>query len=172
MQNMQSQRVVEVRLRQLLRELDALARRRNAPPGPPPFGPETPPSDMPPFPPPPENDMPGMGGGRLLDILCIEDGVPQIQLAKQLRIRPQSLSELLSRLENRGYIERTASDADKRQSIVRITESGRQKATEMRAVHQRAAEQFFSILTEEEKYTLEALLQKVLSANETENSAV
>ena len=108
-----NERSIEVRLRQMIRELDALARRKNGPPPgmcPPPM--EDAPPDMPfpppgippadaPFPPHAEDEVPrahSPGMGRLLGLLCDTDGTPQIELARAMRIRPQSLSELLCRM--------------------------------------------------------------------------
>lgn len=178
-----NERSIEVRLRQMIRELDALARRKNGPPPgmcPPPM--EDAPPDMP-FPPPPgippadapfpphaEDEVPrahSPGMGRLLGLLCDTDGTPQIELARAMRIRPQSLSELLCRMEQKGYVVRTPSESDKRQTIVHITDSGREKAAEMRKIHERAAAALFAPLTNAEKETLAALLQKVIAAGES-----
>lgn len=198
------ERTIEVRLRQMIRELDALARRKNAvlhgmcPPPPD----DRPPADRPPadgrmpteppidgkpsvehrpppaeplpgdmptdhrFPMPPDAESPAMG--RVLDLLCDTDGMVQVALARALRIRPQSLSELLCRMEQKGLVCRVPSDTDKRQSIVRVTDSGREKAAEMRKIHERAALALFAPLTNAEKETLAALLQKVIAAGEAD----
>lgn len=175
--------VIEVRLRQMIRELDALARRKNAglhgmcPPPlddrPPfadkPFAEDRPPLDMPPeppFPAPPPPDAESPAVGRVLDLLSDTDGMAQVALARALRIRPQSLSELLCRMEQKELIRRTPSEADKRQTIVRITDTGRDRAAEMRRIHERAATALFAPLTETEKETLAFLLQKVIDAGE------
>ena len=179
-------RIIEVQLRQMIRELDALARRKNA--GlhgmcPPPFddrppldgrmpmdmppGFDKPPVDMPPdnrFPLPPGTESPAVG--RVLDMLCDTDDMAQVSLAKALRIRPQSLSELLCRMEQKGLVCRAPSDTDKRQTLVRITDTGREKAAEMRGIHERAARALFAPLTDTEKETLAALLRKVIAAGE------
>lgn len=177
-------RIIEVQLRQMIRELDALARRKNA--GlhgmcPPPFDDRPPldgqmPMDLPPGfnkPPvdgnPPVDMPPGAESpavGRVLDLLCDTDGMAQVSLAKALRIRPQSLSELLCRMEQKGLVCRAPSDTDKRQTLVRITDTGREKAAEMREIHERAARALFAPLTDTEKETLAALLRKVIAAGE------
>jgi hypothetical protein len=40
-------------------------------------------------------------------------------------MRPQSLGEILSKLEQKGYITRTPSDSDKRVMIIRLTDEGK-----------------------------------------------
>ena len=177
-------RIIEVQLRKMIRELDALARRKNA--GlhgmcPPHFDDRPPldgqmPMDLPPgFDKPPVDgnppvDMPpgaeSPAVGRVLDLLCDTDGMAQVSLAKALRIRPQSLSELLCRMEQKGLVCRAPSDTDKRQTLVRITDTGREKAAEMREIHERAARALFAPLTDTEKETLAALLRKVIAAGE------
>lgn len=172
---------IEVQLRHMVRELNALARRKNAalhgmcpPPTDdrPPFDGRMPPEEHPPwnmppdnwFPMPPDADSPAVG--RALDLLCDTDGMVQVSLARALRIRPQSLSELLCRMEQKKYICRMPSEEDKRQTIVRITDIGREKAIEMRKIHERAAIALFAPLTDTEKETLAALLHKVIAAGE------
>ena len=48
--------------------------------------------------------MPGPGVSRALSILNDCGDMNQAQLAKELDIRPQSLSELIGKLEGDGYI--------------------------------------------------------------------
>jgi DNA-binding MarR family transcriptional regulator len=48
------------------------------------------------------------------------------ELAVAERLQPQSLTKLLSELEGEGYISRVKSDEDRRQSLLEITQKGKE----------------------------------------------
>ncbi len=102
--------------------------------------------------------------GRILVELEKLGDVTQKQLACALDIRPQSLSELLLKLESDGMIERCTCDSDKRASIVTLSAKGREHIDAVKAERRHFADEFLSPLSEEEKNTLAALLTKLLEA--------
>ncbi|MBR3746506.1 MAG: MarR family transcriptional regulator, partial [Selenomonadaceae bacterium] len=69
---------------------------------------------------------PKHGQGRILTALSHMDTVSQKELGFIMDMRPQSLGELLQKLESNGYISRHRSPADKRSLIIELTEKGRQ----------------------------------------------
>ncbi len=102
------------------------------------------------------------GSGRILEHLDTDRPVRPRELAEELGIRPQSVSEALLYLEKRGEIVRESDPQDKRSCLVTLSEAGKM-AKERAAVERRErAEALFSPLTEEEKKTLEAILNKIL----------
>ena len=68
---------------------------------------------------------PHRGQGRILTALKKMSGVNQRELAFILDIRPQSLGELLQKLEQNCYITRKIDENDKRSLIVELTEKGK-----------------------------------------------
>lgn len=96
----------------------------------------------------------------VLDILAEEDGVTSGVLAEILDMRPSSVTEILNKLEKRGEIERREDEQDKRIKRIYITATGREKADLNKP--QERSEEFFAGLTEEEKHTLDQLLNKVI----------
>lgn len=104
------------------------------------------------------------GRGRLLSRLRDNGPMSQSQLATLLEIRPQSLSELISKLESEGLISRTQSEEDKRQTIVSLTDAGEEKIAVISEARRRHAEEFFAPLDEQEKEILSAILQKLTEA--------
>ncbi|MEK1829854.1 winged helix DNA-binding protein [Priestia megaterium] len=74
-------------------------------------------------------------------------------------MRPQSIGELLSKLERKGYIVRTPSEKDRRVLSVELTEAGLEaiEATE----EQDNNSGIFDVLSEEEQDTLSHLMQKL-----------
>lgn len=103
----------------------------------------------------------------LLTVLEAGDGgIRQKDIAEKLGIRPSSLSEQIDRLEADRYLERTANPDDKRSTLIVLTEKGKARAWEVQDDRQKAAADFCSRLTEEEKDTLIALLDKLLACPE------
>ena len=107
------------------------------------------------------------GTGRILSKLVHQgDGISQAMLAEKLNIRPQSLSEALSKMEERGWIARRPNPSDKRGTLVYLTEEGRAQETHLAERRSRAADHLLSSLSDEEKISLAALLDKILAQNE------
>ena len=67
---------------------------------------------------------PYRGQGRVLKLLKMQPEISQKDLSELLDMRPQSLGELLAKLEQSGYITRSPSENDKRVMIVRLTQAG------------------------------------------------
>lgn len=101
------------------------------------------------------------GRGRILSILFLEDGLSQKILAERLEIRPQSLSETVVKLCEEGFVRRVASDHDKREILVFITDEGRVRAKEIKARREAFATEFFSVLSDSEKQDLKDILTKL-----------
>ena len=101
------------------------------------------------------------GKGRILTTLSREDGLSQRTLAERLDIRPQSLSETVVKLAEEGYIRRVASENDKRELLLFITDRGRVRASEIRARREAFASELFSVLSDGERRELENILKKL-----------
>ncbi|MPQ30513.1 MarR family transcriptional regulator [Clostridium estertheticum] len=108
----------------------------------------------------------GRGQGHLLGVLITNDGLTQKELSTQLRIRPTSLGELVSKLEQSNYVERRVNENDKRASNIYITEEGRKIVNEIMKERQVVINNMFIILSEDEKQQLLALMGKLITAME------
>ncbi len=110
-------------------------------------------------------DRDGEGGtmqdGLILHILSEEDGITQKVLAQKMHIRPQSLTGVLEKLEDKGLIRRQRSETDKREQNVFITDEGKKLSADLTAKRDRITEELFSILSDKEKAELYRLLTKV-----------
>ena len=91
----------------------------------------------------------------------MKEGINQKDLAFLLGIRPQTLGEMLQKLEERGMVERKKSEADGRVIEVTLTDKGRERAAEIAERRAVAAADMFAVLTEEEKEQLGAILDKL-----------
>lgn len=104
--------------------------------------------------------VPYSGQGRVLKLLKIKPEIPQKELAEILGMRSQSIGELLSKLERKGYITRTPSSRDKRVVIVRLTEEGA-NANEWEE-NQPDSIDIFNSLSEEEQKILNGYLSRII----------
>ena len=107
----------------------------------------------------------GKGFWHILDMLTEGDGISQQQIADEMDIRPQSVSEALVKMEDRGLIRRVSSEADKRSMLIYITEKGMEQRKQLAQARILHAEKFFSVLSDNEKRELFAILQKLNQAN-------
>lgn len=108
------------------------------------------------------------GFGHVLDLLSETNGISQQQIADTLGIRPQSVSEAITILEGRGFIRKETSEKDRRVALIYLTEQGQLHASELAQERADHAERFFSVLSDDEKETLLALLTKVNAERERE----
>ena len=75
-------------------------------------------------------------------------------------VQTGSLSEILAKMESAGLIERERDETDRRRSIVRLTQTGRDRAGKCRAGEH---PDMFSALNEEQKNQLKELLSILLA---------
>ncbi|MDO4284242.1 MAG: MarR family transcriptional regulator [Eubacteriales bacterium] len=108
------------------------------------------------------------GGGRggqngILRILAERGEMSQRELQEILRIQPGSMSEILAKLERKGFLIRQREEEDRRKSLLRITEAGRAEA-DARTEEGAEEDRLYDCLSGEEKEVLRALLKKVLQS--------
>lgn len=101
------------------------------------------------------------GSGKLLSLLSENENVTSRELAELLDVRPSSLSEMLTRLENEGLVTRSADDADKRVSRVSLTDGGKSLLSEVNAERESEAEKITACFTDEEAEQFSALCAKL-----------
>ena len=98
------------------------------------------------------------GQENILDILSQHHSISQKKLQEILGVEAGSLSEILSKLEQRDLIKRYKDEKDKRKSIISLTQKGINK------VHHKKSndEDLFDMLDEKERKQLAATLDKIL----------
>ncbi|MFX3617782.1 MAG: MarR family winged helix-turn-helix transcriptional regulator [Sporolactobacillus sp.] len=102
---------------------------------------------------------PHRGQGRILALLKMKPEISQKDLSYLLDIRPQSLGELLAKLERGGYISREPSETDRRIMNIKLTAEGA-KATE----HRPDSDTLFDCLSEEEQATFNSYLSRMIQS--------
>lgn len=105
---------------------------------------------------------PQRGQGRILRLLYLQDGVAQRDIAYTLDIRPQSLGEVLNKLEANGYVRREVDELDHRVQLVFLTEEGRAIAAQLNAPQERRRVDMFAVLEDDEREQLGRTLDKLI----------
>lgn len=96
------------------------------------------------------------------------DGVRQKTISEKAEINQSSVSELITKLEGDGYVQRRVDPTDKRATLLFLTELGQARAAEVEDEHSAMFEGLFCALNDEEKATLSHLLDKLLEEKEAE----
>lgn len=102
------------------------------------------------------------GQGRILAVLKLRDGISTKDLSYLLGLRVSSLNELLAKMEKNGYITREPSEEDKRVMLCKLTEKGRSE----RQSDAQGADDLFACLKDEDRETLDGLLDQVIDASQ------
>lgn len=107
---------------------------------------------------------PYRGQGRILFLLKMQPEMSQKELSYLLGIRPQSMGELLTKLEQNGYITRATSVEDKRAIDIKLTDEGAKVAAEneQRRAQELAADEMFQCLNKEEQEILAGYLNRII----------
>jgi len=95
----------------------------------------------------------------VLSILAGREALTQRELQQMLGIQPGSLSELVSKLEGKGYLVREKAK-DRRGNLLSITEEGRKAIP---SADELPVDNSFAALTDDEQDQLALLLRKLLS---------
>lgn len=98
---------------------------------------------------------------RVLIILLENNRMTQKELTDRLGVHPGSASEILAKLEGNGMILRTANEKDRRTTDV--VQKGRVMAQEAYESRNARHQAMFEVLSDGEKETLIALLERVNS---------
>ena len=99
------------------------------------------------------------GQNSALTWLAEHPNATQKELGEELGITPASLSEVLMKLERKGYVERFKDESDRRFIRVQLTEEG---ISALDALEEKGIDPF-TVLSEDEQETLKGLLSKLLN---------
>ena len=106
---------------------------------------------------------PMLGRERLLVLIGqSEGGIRQKELLEKVHIGAPAMSELINKLEDDGYIVRTVDPDDRRATLLSLTEKGEARAAEVEDERALRFKSAFAALSDEEKETLSAILDKLL----------
>lgn len=98
------------------------------------------------------------GRGSIMPLLAQKPGITQKELAEILGVQSASVSEVLRKLERKGFVKREKAEQDRRSVRVTLTEAGWEHLNRPESDLSEA----FQALTAEEQAQLTELLQKLL----------
>ncbi len=114
-------------------------------------------------------DLSGPRMGILMRLLAEEDmgnhqGIRPTRLSHYQNVKKNTVSSLLSGLEEQGLVERTIDSGDKRGFNIRITPAGRERITTSMPERVRLINELTAVLTGAEKQHMISLLEKLRRA--------
>ena len=103
------------------------------------------------------------GTGKISTILMVDSnpGLRPSVLAHFIRKDRSAMTKLLWQMEHAGYLEQRISPAERRARELYLTRKGKELAKRLRLVIKKQDDDFFAILSKEEKSTLTRVLRKV-----------
>lgn len=105
------------------------------------------------------------GQGKIMHILASQKEISQKELQEYLSIQPGSISEILSKMENKGLLQRIKDGEDRRKIIVKITDAGERHVEEFRKNGKDSKNRdIFSALDDGQKEELKTLLRILLES--------
>jgi DNA-binding MarR family transcriptional regulator len=106
------------------------------------------------------------GQHKLLGKLLDRDGILLKDIVEELDIRPSSASELVAKLEKRGYVWTEVDADDKRAKRVFVTEKTREHADKIKLTRSELATEMLAALSAQEQEQLLSLLKKLTASFE------
>ncbi len=106
----------------------------------------------------------GRSQERALTQIALRDGLTQKELMERMGIQPSSMSELISKLDAGGLIQRVPLQDDRRQVALHISEKGRRHLEEIN--DSTGHLQPFEVLSDEEAEQLGTLLDRLIASAE------
>lgn len=101
----------------------------------------------------------------ILWILTTHEGEDQASLAQYVALDRTTCSNIVSRLEERGYLRREVNPENKRAKLVYITETGRKLFTDVEGQMEKVSKRLLQPLSGDERKVFLSLLQKVAESN-------
>ncbi|MCD7036160.1 MarR family transcriptional regulator [Metabacillus sp. GX 13764] len=96
----------------------------------------------------------------VLELLFHKGDQPLQQIGGKILLASGSITYVVDKLEQKGYLARKACAKDRRVTYAHITEKGKELMEEIFPSHQEKIDEMFNVLSEEEKTQLIDLLKK------------
>ena len=97
----------------------------------------------------------------LLFALSRQDGLSNADLAQKLNVTPPTISNMVKRMRQSGYVEKRRDSDDERIMRVYLTEQGREAMATLRQIIDQVNETMIQGLSAEEKALLIPILKKI-----------
>ena len=101
------------------------------------------------------------GQPRLLHVLWDQEGCTHSELAERIHVRPATITKMLSRMEEAGFVERRKDPEDHRVSRVYLTAAGRDIQERVHQVWQQLEREALAGFTANERTMLHGFLTRI-----------
>ncbi len=101
------------------------------------------------------------GQPHVIELLAAQDGLSQGELGEAMRLQPATVTKMVQRMEQAGFVERRPDARDQRVSRVYLTAAGREIRPALEAIWEELAGDMFAGFTAEEQRQLEGLLRRL-----------
>jgi DNA-binding MarR family transcriptional regulator len=101
--------------------------------------------------------------GRILHVLWNEDNIPISELATKTGLAKTTLTSMLDRLEQAGYLTRIFDKGDRRKINIKLTEESKAMKDQYNLVSEHMSDIFYEGFTESEILEFEKYLDRILS---------
>lgn len=102
---------------------------------------------------------------RLLDELATSPGTRMGDLAARLGVSARAITPTVDRLEAEGLVVRKVDPSDRRAYLLELTPAGAAQVARIRELQKQVSARIFSVLTPEQRDTLEELLATFVAAS-------
>lgn len=100
--------------------------------------------------------------GRIMFPLWQKDEISIHELSKSTLLGKSTLTTMLNKLEDEGYLKRVSSERDRRKTLIKLTEKTQELQEKYVQVSSEMNELFYHGLTEQEKDEFDKYLERVL----------
>ena len=110
------------------------------------------------------------GQPKILRFLDSHDGCCQQEIAAHFFLKAASVSASLDKLAAAGLIDRRPNPRSRRETLIFLTDLGREKTRQLLPLYEQLSRQSFKYLSQEEYELLLDMLQRIIRAGEEELS--
>ena len=100
--------------------------------------------------------------GRILYVLWQEDGLPIIELSKRTGLAKTTLTSMLDRMDEKGFLERVVDNKDRRMIRIFLTSKAKVLNDQYNEVSSEMSQIFYKNFSDEEIIAFEKALEKIL----------
>jgi DNA-binding MarR family transcriptional regulator len=100
--------------------------------------------------------------GRILYVLWQEDNLPIVELSKRTGLAKTTLTSMLDRLENKGFLLRCGDKKNRRQIRIVLTEKSKDLEDKYKEVSDKMSEIFYCGFSDDEIKEFESKLNRIL----------
>lgn len=102
------------------------------------------------------------GQGRILFALWQQDNIPIHELSVKTQLSKSSLTTMLDRLDNKGFLLRGRTSNDQREIIIKLSDKSKKLKETYTKISEEMTELFYGNLTEGERDNFEEYLNRIL----------